>query len=470
MKLNASILAHELSDLNPRLCGEPGMELTLSDIRLLSNQTPLSAEHLYLCTWESLRRQSDTPGTAVCIGGGDEACGFLEKRGISGLVLEGDVDIIMVLERMQDVFLHFNNLEHELMDAVLGEESLGALLNICAKFFKNPVFVVDAPMSLIAFSDNYPHTKATKAWRETFSKRMVSPMIMNELKRRGLTSMLNRSTEAVFLDLGPEYMRGMSANLFEEDIRVASLGIIEVNAPMSPLQVGLADFIALLLSREILKRHGTVSHSHTLLRDCMEKMLLGQRPDEGIVASHLSRLGWKLDDDYLLLRILLPQHAIADGTAEHSKRVYESIFDACIALEMNETLVIPLRLKGSEGAPAEGITLLQGYLEKDGAICGTSLPFCDFMLLRKQYLLVGAAIDLGSPENSIRRYGRDYPTVIPAQEECIMRECDKIYESITDHLCERIGFSRLKTSLPSSRAAAINLFPSWSISRISSRV
>ncbi len=419
MKLNISILAHELSDLNPRICGETNHELTLSDVRLFANQKQLSAEHLYLFTWEQISHLNDPNAKVACIGEGGEAYDYLNEHGMSGLALECDADINKVLERIQDVFLHFNNLEHELTEAILREESLDALVNICAKFFQNHVFVLDVSLSFIAWSDNYSHLKAAKGWQECFSTRIVSPMLINTLNRMGLTPLLHRTTDAMFMEMEPEYGLGISVNSIEEGQRVATVCVLETDTPVSRLQLGLADFIAAKLTKPVLKYHGNAFYCRTQLRDCMERMLQGQRIDKGIIASHLSCLGWRLDDDYLLLRILLPPQIFLNGTPEHSKKIYESLFPGCIPLDLNETFVMLLHGKSTDNTIAPGIDSLPEYLKKVGAICAISLPFADLMMLREHFLLTGAALEQGNPKSNLRHYEE-------VMMEHLISECAKV--------------------------------------------
>ncbi len=403
MKLNTSILAHELSDLNPRICGDTDQELTLSDVRLLAHQRQLSAEHLYLVTLEQIRNLDDRNATVACIGGND-ASDYLIERGMSGLVFPCELEINEVLERIQDVFLHFNVLEHELMEAVLREDPLDSLANICAKFFRNHVFILDVSLSFIAWSDNYTYLKAAKGWRECFSTRIVSPGLINTLNREGLTPLLHRAAKAMFMEMEPEYGLGISVNSMEAGQRVATVCVLETDTRVSRLQLGLADFVAAKLTKPVLKYHGNAFYCRTQLRDCMERMLRGQGLDKGIIASHLSCLGWKPDDDYLLLRILFRPHIFSNGTPEHSMKIYESLFPGCISLDMDETFVMLLHGTGSDVTIAQGIAALPEYLKKVGAVCAISLPFSDLMMLKEHFLLTGAALELGAPASNLLRY------------------------------------------------------------------
>lgn len=419
MKLNSSILAYALSDFNPHLCGDTDQGLTLSDVRLLTNQTHLSSEKIYLCPWETLHHRSVPAGTIICLGGGDEACAFMAKWGVSGLVLACDNDVFTVLERIQDIFLHYNILEKELTGAIIREEPLSSLLNICAKFFENPVLIVDASLRLIASSDNYPYAETDNAWQEISSTGITSTSMMSELKRKGLASVLNSATKAIFPNIGSAYTRVISANCVYEGVRVASLSVSEADTPLSPLQLGLADYAVSMLAKEILKHHGSISHSRTQLRYCMEKMLQGERMDENIVYYNLSGINWKINDNFLLLRILLPRQAIESGTADHSKTVYESMFPHCITLDMNETFVMVWNEKNLENTTDKAISTLRKYLESDGAVCGMSLPFCDFMVLREQYQLAGAALELGKEGSSFCRYTE-------IMSEHLLSECARV--------------------------------------------
>ncbi len=404
MKLNLSILAHELSDLNPRLFGEPEQELNLADVRLFSNQKKLSPEHVYLLTPEKLGCLDDHEAKIICIGGDEEVHGKLAERDIFALLLDSDADINEVLERVQDVFLHFNDLEDELTENILREAPLNVLVDLSAKFFRNHVFMLDSALRFIACSANYSNINATEVWRESFSSGIISPTLINILNRNGLTSLLHQSTAALFMEREYGYGPGISVNCIWQEHRVATLCVVQTHNPVSPGQLGLADYLAAMLTKEVLRSQGNVFSSRSQLRDYLKRMIQGMQADRSIIGSQLSALGWKLDDDYLLLRIPLPHEIFMNGTLEHSKKIYESLFPGCISVHLDDTLVILVRGKTTDATITSGLAALTQYLKDIGAHGAMSLSFADLTMLREHFVLAGVALDLGSRDECFHRY------------------------------------------------------------------
>ena len=404
MKLNLAIIAHHLSELNPHLCGETDQKLTLSDIRLLTPQSQLSPKSVYLYKWDGSVSLPLLPKMQICIGGNDEACALLQQNNVNGIVLNTDMDIMTVFECIQDIFLHFNSLDSQLMEAIILDEPIGTLLNICAKFFDNPVIIVDASLSLIDLSTNYPYPEDSEDWQSMISTGTSSISLMNELKKRELTLILNTSLKALFIELGSQYPPYINVNFFDDqDERIASLVIIQAHSTLSAWQLGLADFVASKLNKKVLNHLHTTVHKRTLLVECIEKIIQAEQVDESLVISSLSHLGWDVHNDYLLLRIVLSQKSFRNGTVEHSKNNYSSLFSDCLTLSLANTFVIIVQRRGSEKT-SKAFSLLQEQLAIDEARCGVSLPFCDFMLLREQYELAGVALEHGNSSSPLHHY------------------------------------------------------------------
>jgi len=405
MKLNLQILAHRVADLNPTFCAQQNSELLLSDIRLLKDQTQLSPDHLYLCAWENLPRSPNISGLAfVVLGGGAAACQYLEQSGASGIILDGDADFFLVLERIQDTFLFYHRLFDELTKAILQDEPFVSLLNICTRFFDSPVMLFDASLSLIAISTNVAVPETDRDFQETLSTGFSSVPLMSELKRRGLTSLLNASPVALFMEPGPGYAPFISTNFFDQGERIASLSIVQTVVPLSSAQLGLADAITGLLAPKILKHFHSLTHQRILLKECIESLLGGKEIDPAWLSATLVQFGWGIQDDYLLLRIVWPQHAVQNGTVEHSKNVYADLFPGCITLDISDTFVMVVHGKEVWSGNTRPLAALQELLATDDARCGASLPFRNFMVLREQFQMAGAALDFAKPGNCLAHY------------------------------------------------------------------
>jgi hypothetical protein len=78
----------------------------------------------------------------ICVGKGD-------VRPLTGaskynlMVVDG-AGVIDVHNEVQGIFDFYNLIDSELMQAILEEKDLQSILDICAKFFGNPVYIVDA--------------------------------------------------------------------------------------------------------------------------------------------------------------------------------------------------------------------------------------------------------------------------------------------------------------------------------------
>lgn len=421
MNLSLELLADQLAELNPVVCRTARQPVALADVRLLASSPWHAPDYLVVCTWEELRRATPASGLCVAvIGEAPEIREYLEHNSLTGLILGCATDRYTALGRIQDVFLFYRRCLVELAEAVIREAPLVELLNVCARLFGNPTLIADASLSLMAASTIPFSAEVDQAWQRSVTDGIADIPLMNELKRRGLTAALNTSTHALLIDPGPVHKSYISANVFDAGVRVASLAVVQWAAPLTSAQLDLADRVVTMVGRSILKQTHSATHHQLMLRECLEKLVQGSPVDEHVLSAHLSRKGWKIDDAYVLLRIVWPAAAYEHGTVEHSKYVYARWFVQSVILEVAGDFVILVHPGRPNGLGDEAQARLSAQLEADGAVCGASLPFGDLRNIRSHFQLAGVAARHTGAKGCLRSYADILPDHLFAELAQVM--------------------------------------------------
>ncbi|ACL18386.1 CdaR family transcriptional regulator [Desulfitobacterium sp. LBE] len=396
MKLNLAVFAYHLADYAPRLYDSEVHGLGIGDVRFIDRQETFLSESVYIGAWDKLQALIRPPSYVVCIGRDETTDRWLEKHGVKALILDSEVELNEVFERLQDIFQHYNRLESELLEAVLCKEPLNVLLNICAKFFANPTFITDAALCLVATCDNFAHPETDRAWQETIESGRSSSELLLLMKRKKLTNLLNTSRKAEFVNVGENYSKIICANYFDQEVRIATFTVSEAYTPLSPLQAGLVDHVAKLLTAEVRKQHKASSRYLFAIRSNISNLLHGQKIDGAILKTNFAHIGWTDQEDYRLLKIPLTAAELADGTAGHNRKIYESIFPHYVSLDLNEVLILVIRCARDTEADKRRFAELKKHLKNENAACGVSKTFHDFDMLGEEYKLANAALEIGS--------------------------------------------------------------------------
>jgi hypothetical protein len=403
MKLNLSILAYELSDLSPQLTGSITQALFLSDIRLMRKDLRYSPEFVYFVETRQLFDSSWIPHAMVCIDGTDVVT-LLKEKQTQSLIINYSGDPMELFERIQDIFFHYNMLDGKLRNAIEQNMDLDSIVNICADFFHNPVYIIDAALSLITMSNNYELAPNDISALELKASGHTSTSVVRELNRKGLTSILNVSTKSIYVKSHDTCAPHISASFIdhEKGARFASLSVCEASTPLSPLQAGVADHIVSLLSHRVYNHCNNNYFNRTQVGVMFEKILKGKFVNMEIISKTLSRIKWNINDDYLLICINVPSSAFSKGTAMYAKKVYETLFANSVVLEIGEYFVIIYHgVLDSENFSTTDL-LEQKLVDTDAkGIIG--LSFRDITQLKNQWRLISSAIEFDPfPRNGNR--------------------------------------------------------------------
>jgi hypothetical protein len=341
------------------------------------------------------------PDNMICVGKGDIRP-LIEADKYNIIYIEGD-GVLEVHNEAQDIFDFYNQIDNELMNAILQEKDLQSILDICTRFFDNPVYIIDAAQKLISFSSNLIDPE----WQNLQATGFVGVDVVNSLKK---LDQLGLSAQMVQLDSIPPFL---SVVIYDKNEKIGSVGVRQYYSSISEDQLSLLRYVGEVLtvaiSKENYSRYVRTSYANRFMID----MLKGTTFEVSFVMHNLSQLGWRLDDDYYILKILPDPKDIAGGTVKYSGELIKKMFTGSVLLSIGDVLALIVNTRYCQDTLADAFRELDAFLEKRNFTCGVSMVFKDFTNLFEQYKLAGAATEIGSLVNRDKRLFRYEDYIMP---------------------------------------------------------
>jgi len=396
LKLNLSIIALKLAERNPtlHLCSNRGNNLLSA--RLFSPGIDcFDSCAVYIGTVAQIRSidQRGLPSDVIVVG--KEAEQTLSGTACNWMAI-GQGDVSETFNAVQQVFDFYNQIDSELRDAVIQEQEIQSLLDVCFRFFDNPVFLVDSSLRLMAHSSRLEDDIHDGLWMEMLSTGYASVTVIDALKNANVLDEINCSREAMLLKLGDPILPFMSANVFTHDKRIVSICVREHSHHLEEAQLGLLNHVITVLTSVIVKRQNFryfhLGYAERILLDLVK----GNSVDSGILRFGLSQIGWNVEDSYYLLKIMPDSRDVSGGTIEYTGAMIKNLFSGSILLSLSDVLVLIVNLKFCTQGLPNIFGTLGTFLCKRKFKCGVSLKSHDLSALHGQYILAAAAIKNGT--------------------------------------------------------------------------
>ena len=336
-------------------------------------------------------RGAALPENLVCIGRCD--VGPLVEAGCYNLMVVDGSSVVEMHNEIQDIFDYFNQIDSELMNAILQEKELQFVLDICARFFDNPVYIMDAAQKLISFSSNLVDPE----WKNIESTGYVGVDVVNSLKK---LDQLGLDLHMVKLESIPPFL---NAVIYDNAEKVGLVGVRQHYSKISENQLSLLKYIAEVLTTVVSKENYARYVKAGFMSRFMIDMLKSTDFEISFIMHNLAQVGWKIDDDYYIFKIQPDPKDIAGGTVKYSGELIKDLFPGSVLLSMGDVLALAVNLRTCSDMLPEAFDKLDAFLQKRNFSCGVSMLFKDFSHLNEQYKLASAAIDIGSMVNPSKR-------------------------------------------------------------------
>ncbi|NLM84664.1 MAG: hypothetical protein GX189_08185 [Clostridiales bacterium] len=390
MKLNLGLIMDNLKTPYERVVGYTDGALGLVGICPFIAGHPYAKDILYIAQWPQLRDEPRLPENLICIGGGDGAYELMEKYQVNGLIFSEEFTLPAVMVEVQNIFFKYNEKEHALLCALLLNKPIQAVLNACASIMNCHASLYGSDYMLLGYSDvNLPPDTNT-LWQETLAaNRCQLPMPVTKRDRdKAFSSKSEATPRSVFLNTGSGENTHISSAFYHDDLHVATIVFSREGGALSTRHLWLADFIVETIHKCIIERYSSYLNPHDYLRiSLITALRYSVVSDSRALKINMSRIGWRMNDDYRILLIKLPPDSCK---ISHSLHAYENIFADLypnfVSFWYDDYIFVLLRNEACE-LQDKFLQNLKKQLTQSNGSCSIGMKFCDLNQLRLQYEL-----------------------------------------------------------------------------------
>ncbi|MCD8098366.1 MAG: helix-turn-helix domain-containing protein [Lachnospiraceae bacterium] len=345
------------------------------------------SEILYVCRLrEALGRDAVTPGFHyVCISDlpSEDAAELLTNS--SGIFcIASDHDMFWLFSRLQNRFLTISNWVNSMTNAIIHNCDFQELVDLSEDIIRNPIFVQDSSLHLLATSRNY---EGSSELQRTYQKtKYHTPEFIKLLEERGRLKKYNHAEGlTVIKDHAMEPFDLITKYLRKNGMIFLAAGVSCSVTPESPYYdelVGIfCDHIFLCAERKSYLYPYSSCDGGSLIQD----LITGAIRDKGVIADCARAVRLPLDGPFLLYRISWNQNEnlFSAFVEQELKRGLEqsNIFYSC-----NELLVIRRVPNSDSELPLDEQTLfITSVTESHHCRCCISEPFETLAELKNAY-------------------------------------------------------------------------------------
>ena len=202
MKFNLRVIAYKMQRKITQT-NLPGNDRTLLSARLLTpGKTSFDANAVYIVRAADIPsfNPSALPENLICVGDIDLST-VTGDQTHNILIVDAD-DPSAVHSEVQQIFDYYNEIDADLMNAVIRENDLQSILDICTRFFDNPVYIIDSAQKLIACSANMNDPD----WNQVKDAGILTLDVIDHLKKNNLLENFKKGPKLINADPIPPFL------------------------------------------------------------------------------------------------------------------------------------------------------------------------------------------------------------------------------------------------------------------------
>ncbi len=421
MRFNLQIIAYKLGKKITELYMSYS-DRTLLSARLLSPAAaPFDKSAVYIGQAEEVLAWPDTglPENLIVAGSADRDT--LTGKGACNMMFVAEDSPVAIHDEVQRIFDTYNDIDADLINAILCENELQSILDICTRFFSNPVYIIDSAHRMIAYSSDFSDPE----WTDPNATGYLSLDVINLLKQLDI---LGHQAELIKTGTIPPFL---SVSISDADGKIGVIGVRQTQSELSENQLSLLEHVAERLTNAVSRVHYARYVKSSQASRFMLDMLGGASCEVSFIIHNLSQLSWKIDDEYYILKILPDPKDIEGNTVKYSGELIKNMFAGSVLLEMDSELALVVNTRFCEDTLDESFLKLEDFLSSRNFTGGVSTLFSDFSWLYDQYDLAYAAIRIGSLIDRERKLFRYDKYVMPH----MISLCDQVFN--VSMLCHR---------------------------------
>lgn len=357
----------------------------------------------------------------------DKVYNSIEKEIKSNIVIISNSSIESIFNLILDIFSEYERLSYSslrLLEALSQDDGLQNIVNIGFELIGNPIFVRNANLNILAFTENIevdiPVWDNIKSrGYQIYSK--LHKFLTNEVLNSSIPIYLkapnsrfkNREKNGNELDEDSKSVLCVNssknnkfaesriwANIYSENKFLGQAVILEVFKPFSESDITLINQLSETLSIE-LQKHKYYETTNADNRDLLILDLLNEKiKNQEAINENLKFANWNLREWLRIISITMEQEKISLIQFKFIRNFLKKLFPDAVCVLYNGNIVTVINYISDKTFLEIYSEKLNTFLGEQNIFCGVSRPFSNLIDIDKYYKQSLKSIELGKCLNS----------------------------------------------------------------------
>ncbi len=310
------------------------------------------------------------------------------------LYISEDDSIPIVCNKVQGLFLYYQDWEEKLHKALMNHTEIEMLCKLSGHIFYNMIHVYDRNLFLLG-SANEKHSEVIWEDDKDTGKKVLSMETINNFKyeKKFKDTMSTRGVQMYDDDFSPE--RVMYINLWEGDQYVGRLCISETNRKFTMTDQEMAKNLAEYIRCSLKWDNDRNDQESRILESIFIKLLDDKIVDEHSLSYRLNGYDWKRHDRYICIRIKMDERDFKISSGEVTCHKLEIQFPYSFAFLYEESILMLVNTTKMDTQLQKFYSSFIIFLREGVFKAGISMVSDDFFQIREYYEQSNIALEVG---------------------------------------------------------------------------
>lgn len=312
MLFNLDLVSAELADLHPTERFVHNATLDLDRVEIFGPKSFPRATSLFIIEYDefaALNAAVFEAGGTFLVRGGDASC---DTRGLPALLLPDTPnlpDARDLLTRLLEYRMRLDTWSEAVLSTMARDAPLQEVFDVVATMFANPLMLSDSALYFVLTAGRLPDDFHDPFWSPAIETGVCPTEVYFDTWMRSAENAF--SSERAYMVSGAETggRTYLVRNLLVDGEYHGCIELVDVNAPLGPADLALADYVGDLLAL-ILPRRAYPQIANSALGPFQE-LLAGNAVRPHVLEYGLAELGWSVGDTHYAVHF-----SGADGAGE----------------------------------------------------------------------------------------------------------------------------------------------------------
>ncbi|WKY45235.1 helix-turn-helix domain-containing protein [Eubacteriaceae bacterium ES2] len=371
-----------------------------TSVRLLNGNTQnYRADVLYLGSSERLNHieYSKLPQTVICIETKSSPLILEKTRGIELALVREAVDVFKLREQIEDILGDYSDIYGEMLQKVIDNRGLEAIINAMTLILGNPFYVADADFKILARTGCV--LKNPDEWRYIIEHGIEDDYISSSINdfyyMRDLMKKTENRVEAVFFCGNELYPHSFySMNLRSRNQKIGLATVFQTERPFSIATKAILEFFSEIIILEILKNQTIQSNEGVKLGYLFSEILAGNENSENELFKVTQFMEIGFPENFYILAIKAEKIVRNRYELTFLRKRITQLLPNTICIIYQNTIVILTDEKNSTYW-IQSKNILHSWLAEKEMVAGISELGCDVSQIKNAYQQSLIAVEIG---------------------------------------------------------------------------